>query len=150
MAHHGRFMIRAIFSCKRGKTDTIHGALKFTTRPSRAQISGVQKAKLGRHEKMGAQGALTSNPERTERTPTVPRRRNLIAEELIARIPTVGVTFSAGSRHQARFSSIEVGAHRNCRADSANGHEDVHLYSHKSQAVRNCARSRDAGLVGDV
>ncbi len=93
---------------------------RFTTRPSRCSNQRCRKRNSAVMKNWERCGGWMSNPESLNGTQTVPPSRTSFRKSLIARIPTVGVPFSAGSRHH-QILPIESAPQRNCRADSADG-----------------------------
>ena len=114
-------------------------------RRSRCSNQRCRKQNSAVMKNWGRCGGWTSNLESLNGTQTVPPSRTSLRKSLIARIPTVDVPFLAGSRRQ-QIIPIESALYHNCRADSADGHEDVQsLFIHKRPSSDHCSRSRDSG-----
>ena len=122
MAHHAGSLIPRDFQLHTAARIDTHSRCRSrsTTRPSRCSNQRCRKRNSAVMKNWGRCGGWTSNPESLNGTQTVPPSRTSLRKSLIARIPTVGVPFSAGSRHQ-EILPIESAPQRNCRADSADG-----------------------------
>ena len=109
-----RFTDPARFSVAHGGKDRhpFPVPLKIYDETIKVLKSAVQKAKLGRDEELGALRRLDEQSRKLElhAKQTVSPSRTSLRKSLIARIPTVGVPFSAGSRHQ-QILPIELAPH---------------------------------------
>src|SRR4029077_4778078 len=102
MVHHAVSLIPHDFQLHTAARIDTHSRcrLRSTTRRSRCSNLPCGKRSLTVMKNLARCGGWTSNPESLNCMPRVPPSRTSWRRSLMAPTPTVGVPFSAGSRHQ--------------------------------------------------